>query len=265
MRRGTMSLLTATGALMLAASATVSAAVVSYLGAEVQNYQGSTWEQGNRVGWRTAGAGYAKAYDADGNNIYGSDGYVVYAQSATLTTGTFPGNDPRQLANPTSYIDSVNVPATAGRVDNAGSGFGNLDSPAGGSVNVGCLIKNFEGYDANAVSDFLDISINKAATFTIGLETLNGDNQKPAAWILGGVTASRAQTDPNNLRFYGNPDWYFFSVTTAGPETITLQIQRDGTGQQEALNVMTFDSPVPEPASLGILGVSALGLLCRRK
>lgn len=264
-------------AVLLAGVASAQAASVTYLGSEINTkflFQNETWENGARFMWRTTGPGYAKAYDADNNNVYGSDGYILYnsdrfGNENTITTGSAPG-DAKVATDITPYISQISVTQGVGRVDAVQGGGDTLEHPLnpGTTVNFGSMMRNWEDnlVPAGGVGDFLDISVGSAKTFTVGFVAGRGDHQKPAGIVLGGVTAMGTPAINN----YDIPDWYFFSVTTTGPEVLKLQLVRgvDGDGDpvgQSGIDAIVFDSAVPEPASMAMLVLGCTALLYRRR
>lgn len=282
MRRVTMSLLAATGTLMLAGSA--SAATIAFVGKANDTVGGNT---------ATAQANFRstdvlKAYDLDGNDVYGTDGYKFWGTSnnsqdtSSETKGT--------LTQLPSYITSITpagingIPANpAGSWSSAQAGFGRMDDPTltpglgVANIDSGVLFKKYDGAVVPYTQDLINIVLASDTTFRIGITQVSGDKQKGQQLILGGVavdtlpqadggTPSGTGTAVNN---YDRFDIYLFDVTGTAGETITLQglnaVNGAGGGDQVGIGGVTFDSVVPEPTSLAVLSFGALSLLRRRR
>ncbi len=92
----------------------------------------------------------------------------------------------------------------------------------------------------------------------------NNNDQMPLSLRLegpGGVLDSA--TDTVNHPAVENVDLYFFNVTPSAGSTFTLYGTADANVYGHIVaGGLTFSSP--EPASIGLLGIGAIGLLARR-
>ena len=279
MRRATMGLMAATGALMLAASA--SAATITFVGKANDTTGGNTATA--QANFRSTDV--AKAYDIDGDNVYGTDGYKFWGTSNNLqdTSSATKGT----LTQLPSYITSITPAGTNGNVANGQwysvqGGFARMDDPSltpgAGIANIdsGVLFKKFDALVSPYTQDILNIVLTSNATFRMGITQISGDGQKGQQLILGGIavdtlppgsggTPGGTGTAVDN---YDRFDIYLFDVIGTAGETITLQGLNawNGANGRDQLGIggLTFDS-VPEPASLGLLSLGGLALLRRRR
>lgn len=203
--------------------------------------------------WRTAGV--IKPLDPDGNNIYGTDGYMLtggaglvsnpsYATVTRLSSLTFPGN----------------------------GAYTSIDNPAGGSpLRTGVWYTT--GGVTNQEHDLAQITVNVASSFRVGVLTDNADFADISPNDLRIFQTSGGVGDSGMIPAYVEPnmdtDWYFFDIINAQPgDTFTISgtNARSGSGAQDSNGIggLTFDS-VPEPSSVLLSGITALGLLLRRK
>jgi hypothetical protein len=194
----------------------------------------------------------AKAFDVDGNDVYGTDGYKFWATSA----GT--------LTSLPSYITSITPVGTSGngvgQWNAAGPGFGPMDDPslppgAGvANINSGVLFKRYDATVAPYVQDLVSIVLAADATFRIGIVQISGDRQKGQRLILGGTAVDTLPPSEGGMpagtgtavNNYDRFDIYLFDVTGTAGETIVLQglnaiVAELGAGQLGICG-FTFDS-----------------------
>ncbi len=259
--------LIATAASAAFSSLATAAPIVTFIGTDT-----------NQTQFRTTTV--IKTLDADGNNVYGTDGYVLYAMdigTQNTTTG-FIATNPLTFNN-TSYATRLSAPSYAtlsnNGQDTVAFGFGggagnypNVDDPAatpgpsvidiesGFALNDGLSGPPFTG-------TMLDITFNgtaPAAGVRIGVIIGSGSRNGTDSLTLGGTTTTGAATAPFTFKF--------FDVTniTSG-DTITLSLTRDtgGTNNDDDVSYygLTFDT-VPEPGTVGLLAFAS-GLLTFRR
>jgi hypothetical protein len=201
----------------------------------------------------------AKAFDVDGNDVYGTDGYKFWATSA----GT--------LTSLPSYITSITPVGTSGngvgQWNAAGPGFGPMDDPslppgAGvANINSGVLFKRYDATVAPYVQDLVSIVLAADATFRIGIVQISGDRQKGQRLILGGTAVDTLPPSEGGMpagtgtavNNYDRFDIYLFDVTGTAGETIVLQglnATIGGLGEgQLGITGFTFDSNTIVPSA----------------
>jgi hypothetical protein len=100
------------------------------------------------------------------------------------------------------------------------------------------------------------------------------DNASGIQFFQGSVSVDGANSITKPVPGNGvngfNPedDFFFFNITNAAPgDELTISATNDGGGPPApsfaTLGGITFDT-LPEPATLGVLGVTAVGLMLRR-
>ena len=223
--------------LLLGASTTSTAAVITYAGADVDL----------GAGWRTS---TVPKNDIDGNNVLGSDGWFVpggqgsqlmpaYLTSLAHNGFSYAGNpsyfsidDPNTTPGATpSFIESGTLnpfPGTGGGIVDLSFTFG---AGVPGTVRVGLMIDNLDNvfynpYALQAVQD-------------------GGPAASAIVYTIGGTYNDRV------------PDWVYFDIQGAQTgETYDVLVSAGAAGCA-CLGAVSFDSPVPEPSSFGLVGIGA--------
>ncbi|MCH7226231.1 PEP-CTERM sorting domain-containing protein [Haloferula sp. A504] len=243
MNKPTQTLL-ALAALAVPAQAAVTA---SYLGT-----------QANMTDWRTSSV--AKTYDPDGDNILGTDGYYLFGAAGENTTGVNAANG--GLFSLPSYLG-----VTSG-LTQAQFGYALIDNPVDGTP--ADIVSGTTSGAVTAVD-----SLIATITFTSGVPsdlviTLMNDNLTGAPTFGFDLRASDGTTvlaTVNSFTQTDVPDWHSFDLSgiTAGDSVQVWGLTNPGnTIRTTLLGGITFDV-VPEPSSVGLVGLSMLGLLVRRR
>ncbi len=232
-----------------------------------------------------------KTLDADGNNVYGTDGYVLYAMDTGTqdTTNGFVVTSPLAFSvNSTgrTYATLLSAPSYASLANNGQNtvayGFGNgtgdypnVDNPA---ATPGPSVTDIEsGFAINDglaenptppplfTGNVLDITFNGTAPSTgVRIGVIIADTNITRTGIdrvtLGGTTHTTDNTG-------GVFTFKFFDVTniTSG-DVLTLALSKDaGTASQDDVFYygLTFDT-IPEPGTVGLLAFAS-GLLTFRR
>lgn len=212
--------------------------------------------------WRTSGT--VKASDVDGDNIYGTTGYMI---------ASFPDTDPLNILQPGWATFSL-----AGGLGFEGPGaeeyqatFDNVTLTGVGPVAdiiAGDWYRN-GGVGPN-VQDFFIITLTAPASFRLGVigdQTTNAvDNliheSSDAVQVVGpgGADSGLMVSGTKN----SIPDYYLFDITGTTGDVFTIK-GRNNTGWSDNSLGGFFVDQIPEPSVslLGILG--ALGLISRRR
>lgn len=198
--------------------------------------------------WRTPSV--AKPLEADGDNIYGSQGYVLYQwlnsgysnpYSAAATVRSLPG-----------YIASVSDPPRGWGGGAGVANFSTADDPAGGVHNA------THGHDGNPGNT---ITIGRATEDAFRL-TLMASNEIPRGETFSQFFEVRNGSSlPTLVEHVGDNDvQYFVFDIAAGLNPITVKFG-PSTSDNPGLMGLAFDRPIPEPSSVVLAGFGVMALL----
>lgn len=229
--------------LAITAATTAHAASISYAGADLAT----------SGAWRTPSI--LKPLDSDGNNVYGSAGYLLTRS---------PAGD--LFSNPT-YASVVNLVSAFYGGAGTNPNYTTVDNPLGGSVKTGIwyAVGDFE----NQEQDFARITVSLASSFRIGVMVDETDfigispgqlRVRQTAGGTGDSTLVNAMLEPNL-----DTDWYFFNIFGAQPGdqfVISGTDSRVGAGPvaSNGIGAIAFDNvAVPETSTWAAgLGLAAL-------
>lgn len=226
-----------------------SAATISYAGSDLTT--GS--------GWRTSSV--SKPLDADGNNIYGSDGYFL---------ATSPGGALFALPSYVSAISNLGLSFYQGSLANPQYTF--VDHPtASGLIQTGVWYQNSN----NGIEDnILTFTLSQSRNFRLGVlvDTSGFTDVSPSSLRLRQTTGGSANSGLNVANSGANlsGDWYFFNVSGVSGDVFTLSGINwyNGSAAQFSNGVagLSFDTPapVPEPATGSLIGLALAALALRK-
>lgn len=271
------SLLPVTAALTLTANAAILLPAGSLDGlAGTNNDEIDQWRSTNEL----------KTFDIDGDNVYGTDGYVLFATDVVGNTsgGTAPQNvDPftfvnglkKTILSVPSYLSFTVVTATSTGVA-SGYGYRVMDDPTltpGTSVSdiqSGSILR---GTAIGTEAAFFDITVGEAFPMEgirIGFIFRNTDAYDGAfrleQTVGGSGSLSFTQSSANS------PDLQmaFFDITGAvqGDTFRFYGVKNIDSGGNQNANVLLGGvsiDVIPEPTAALLTGVGLLGLLTRRR
>jgi len=258
--------------LALFVATTCSASIITFIG------ENST----NAASWRTPTV--PKTINPAGNNIYGNDGYVMFGTTSTLptqpstatgqdvfhfnsTVSTVPPTVPSTVPWTTlnvqpSYVSAIPAAPGSGfnRVETA-TGFLSMDNPSGGLMKSGFAF-------APASSGFKSLftfTVNGSvpSTFDVGL-FFNNSSGNFGALVQAEITDGTPQgTAIGSRTVFGNIDALFFTISGATPGTVfTVEGLASTPSLDLDISGITFDTPIPEPTTLGGCAIAALAFIC---
>lgn len=208
--------------------------------------------------WRTSSV--VKTLDGDGDNVYGTDGYYmagpvgitvpIYLQSVSLSATNYGGDGNYAVIDSPSNVPN-NV--TSGLFFRTNT-FATVMSFTVSSTLVGSksfrvgILNNNQGHSSNDNSGLTPDFI--------------GVNQTSGGSATSGTLDSSSTPTP----FQARAHWIFFDISGAvANDTFAINIGSDGAPHnQTGIGGLTFDT-IPEPTSMGLLGLGLMGLCARRR
>tara|TARA_B110000093_G_scaffold116162_1_gene124465 strand:- start:180 stop:944 length:765 start_codon:yes stop_codon:yes gene_type:complete len=253
MKKRNITLFTAIAA--AAAFASTAQAAISYVGNQDNvEAEGNT----NWSGWRNATS--AKTFDIDGDNIMGSDGYQMF-ENATSGITSLPG-----------YIASVTKLASHSGVSS--SGFGIMDDPAdptgNDTINFGLWFDVSDTPGDDLFSFVIQGTDLDGQTLRIGLAYDSYNRSGSQNLRVTQTVGSGSGFDESGVLTFNDDglDFASFDLTglVAGDTFVINDAIGSGTDGFGHVGGITFDTiAIPEPSSMGLLALSGLVLLRRRR
>lgn len=248
---------------VMPAAAAVITAVGSQLGVGDPNANGTA---GSAAGWRTPSV--AKTLDIDGDNVYGTLGYVLFNPHAFGGGGSGQG---LPLTNVNQSLPSyISVAATGATLSYSGN-YTTIDDPANpAGAPLWSGIAYATGVSAGSEIGLFSVTFGAGtpanATFRVGIFV---DNIAPVDGSPFGLRITGAGGDSdlvNKLQATQVNNYYFFDLeNVAAGDEFSIITRRSGSGTGAVgMGGLTFDV-IPEPASLACLSAAAFLFLPRRR
>ena len=222
---------------------------------------------------------FIKTLDIDGDNRYGTDG-VFLANTTAQNAGA-------GSAVTFERVPTFTSPVVASAGNNISGNFQNANGTTGfiqNDVNDATIRLGYAGFTgpndtAIPLTDLFTYTLtaDQAVGETLRLGVFGGTNNSDTrlGFTTLGVTAGGefASAIDDRATNTGNAtDLYFFDITglVAGDEIVISAANSNLAGNNfnaATIGGVTFDTTiaVPEPSSLAVLGLSAMGLLIRRR
>jgi hypothetical protein len=265
------------------ATASAPAAVLTAQGS-IAGIAGGNNDQIDR--WRSTDA--VKTLDPDGDNVYGTAGYVMFATDTigNGTAGSVPTVDPLTFDPTTttgqatlSSLPSYITLANNGQNKVASSyGYKQIDDPRQtpgvgvSDIESGAALRDAALGVEVSMMDFTIGANFPTAGLRIGILTNNTDNFDGQLRLMQTIGGDASITIPLTVLAGQELGLHFFDITSANVgDVFTLFLQKTNpqpAGGNTNLNVLyggvTFDA-IPEPASALLLAGGVLGLALRRR
>ena len=213
--------------------------------------------------WRTTTT--IKALDGDGDNVYGTAGYIAYATGST-NASTYDDSAATKLSGLPAYLT-----ITANGVNNSYTGgYALFDNP---TLAPGASVLDIHSGFAYRANNLANTSLNLYdLIFGASTPTLLriGVIQNGAGGPIASFTLTGGGSATQLVNKLGSDDgiirYAFFDVANAAGSTLTLSGLSGLVGDNVGLSGFTVDAvAIPEPASLGLLGLGAIAMLRRRR
>jgi len=172
-------------------------------------------------------------------------------------------------------VSSIAWDAAVWTYDGTGDGVMNfIDTPGGGpAAAYGCGLRA-DPYTPDGV--VISFTLSEAASFRLGafndmFDAGWGSHQN---YVIDDRIELQLNAEPvvatpgASLAFNGIYDYYFFDISGQAGDVVTVSAFRQDDGPLGTfLKGIVFDSPapIPEPATISLLVIGAMGLIARRK
>jgi hypothetical protein len=248
-------------ALAIFAAQTAMASTISYLGVD------ST----TGAGWRSTNVAKTAAYDPNGDNAYGSDGYYFLK---TAGCGTADSSVVESVLP--SYFSSVTAPLTQLAYGTwCGGQYAAVNNP---TLPISGTVTNLSGNSVtlwqatkSTSTTFFTITLGEDATFIltviVGTHNVAGYNTKTITLANSLDATDTVTTDVSSYTNVtsGNADYVFYKISGVEGETITISMTSNGA--QSSCAGIAFETVVPEPATtvMALTGIAGLLAFAWRK
>ena len=241
--------LTVAGATTLALTVAAPAAIITMPGTDTTNV----------INWRSTSV--TKPLDPDGDNAYGTAGYVLFYTRAATYDGGFVSATGNPLTNSNTLVSAPSFASiTNVGMDWAGlsASYVNVDDPSQAiSGTVSDIKPGVAGNDGTRSSNFFDIAFsqNLPAGVRFGIIARGTGNDAPTTLRLTQTVGGSALAEYTSATGAAGYSLYFFDISSiqAG-DTFRFFASKPAVGNNNVvITGMSFDV-VPEPASLALLG-----------
>lgn len=217
--------------------------------------------------WRTAAAN-----DADGDNMYGTDGYIIYGWNSPGWHGGYNASSGAggQLTLLPSYIFDVLTTTSVSMWGGDGFNYGTLETPSNPATDhiAAVLVQNAP--KGNPIGFTIQRATNQAFRLTVLIGGGDGGNWLNDSQTISIDAGSAGSIGP--VAHTGLPavsvNYHQFDIGE-GTDPIFFTITGSVTGDNTHVTGFAFDTiTIPEPATGSLALASLLGLICgarRRK
>ncbi|MGB0766815.1 MAG: PEP-CTERM sorting domain-containing protein [Phycisphaeraceae bacterium] len=199
--------------------------------------------------WRTAATDKADAYDPDGDEIYGTDGY--YVGGSPITAGSGGTAIATVYDSLPSYITSVTAVGNFYSA-NAYADADNPDAPLT-DINLGLYYTGGDKFTITVAEDrqfILTVLLNGSNTGGLPVDI--------TVYEDGGAATATLDTPASETAV---PGYAFFTIDAQADDVIVVGFTGSNT---QGLSGVAFEV-VPEPGSLALLGLGGLLVASRRR
>lgn len=246
------------------------------MGAQAATIQYLGIDSATGADWRNASVAKPTAFDPNRDGVYGNDGYTVGIYDAS--------NNKTQMSSLPSYVSD-----TTPIVHNGQYGRTAINDPTNpaNSINLAGWFAQggpnylYPNWIANPTDpttrtwDEMTFTLSKDASFVLTL-LVPGPASNTFQVAQHGVRSADADSGLHSIALVSDmsPEYMFFNISGKAGDQFTVYgmvgIDQDprvtgGCDAELFLNGVAFESAVPEPASLSLLGVAGALVLGRRR
>ncbi len=233
-------------------------------------------KDGNQTSWRTTSV--TKTLDPDGDNVYGTAGYVGYAMRKNPGTGDAPNTNPLTYTS-TNFETFSSIPSyltltsLSQNFVAAGFGYALVDNPTlAPGASVADIESGFGGINGAQSGNFMTLTLNAgvpANGLRIGViaTSLTGDDDSLNNLTLTQTAGSGSSTASATLAGTdGNFSFYFFDITGGTQNDVfTLSGAKPNVGNNNVIYHGISVDVIPEPSSALLCVLGGLLLITRRR
>ena len=189
-----------------------------------------------------------------GAAVLGASGDTWNGVNGTTTSGT----------TFSSLVTSTGSPAAGVSFTITGTNLSSFSNTGGGNPTSNALLQDYE-FAGSTAPQSITITINGlVANSTYDLVVYGvGDTPGQGGTFVGAVAGTT--TGAQGTSFVSGVNYLENSTAVATGGTLTFTTTVANASNYTAVNGFQLSGAVPEPASLGLLSLGSLGLLCRRR